>query len=480
MKTITIAPVTRLEGHAKVTINLDDAGNVADTFVNVVELRGFEKFCIGRPVEELPRIVTSICGVCPWSHHLASAKTNDAIFGVTPPSAGTKLRELCNAIAYTEEHILHFFFLAGADFVMGPDSDYSVRNVIGIAQANPEIGRKVVRNRHLGAQMLNIVSGKCIHPVTAVPGGFSKPLTEAERQKLIPMANEVLEFAKFSIAFAKENLFAKYMDAIETIGVIKTGFLGTVTDDGTLDLYDGKARLMKPDGTYDEFPYDQYTEYISEHIEPWTYLKFPYAKKWGEFSMDIDNPSGIYRTNSLARMNVCDKISTPLAQAELEEFREKFGRPAQYSLLYNWARLIELLYNAEKVVELLNDPEITSTETRVPVTPRAARGVGSVEAPRGTLIHDYETDENGMVTNVNLIVGTTHNNAPINMSVKQTAKALIKDGKYDQGTLNKVEMAIRAYDPCLSCATHKLDGSIAVKIEIRNARGEIVDTLANW
>ena len=480
MKTITIAPVTRLEGHAKVTINLDDAGNVADTFVNVVELRGFEKFCIGRPVEELPRIVTSICGVCPWSHHLASAKTNDAVFGVTPPSAGTKLRELCNAIAYTEEHILHFFFLAGADFVMGPDSDYSVRNVIGIAQANPEIGKKVVRNRHLGAQMLNIVSGKSIHPVTAVPGGFSKPLTEAERQKLIPMANEVLEFAKFSIAFAKENLFAKYLDAIETIGVIKTGFLGTVTDDGTLDLYDGKARLMKPDGTYDEFPYDQYTEYISEHIEPWTYLKFPYAKKWGEFSMDIDNPSGIYRTNSLARMNVCDKISTPLAQAELEEFREKFGRPAQYSLLYNWARLIELLYNAEKVVELLNDPEITSTETRVPVTPRAARGVGSVEAPRGTLIHDYETDENGMVTNVNLIVGTTHNNAPINMSVKQTAKALIKDGKYDQGTLNKVEMAIRAYDPCLSCATHKLDGSIAVKIEIRNARGEIVDTLANW
>jgi F420-non-reducing hydrogenase large subunit len=480
MKTITIAPVTRIEGHAKITINLDDAGNVADTFVNVVELRGFEKFCIGRPVEELPRIVTSICGVCPWSHHLASAKTNDAVFGVTPPSAGRKLRELCNAVAYTEEHILHFFFLAGADFVMGPDSDYSVRNVIGIAQANPEIGRQVVRNRHLGAKMLNILSGKSIHPVTAVPGGFSKPLTEAERQEVLAMANEVLEFAKFAIAYSKENLFAKYLDAIEVIGAINTGFLGTVTDDGTLDLYDGKARLMKTDGTYEEFEYAQYTDYISEHIEPWTYLKFPYAKKWGEFSMDIDNPSGIYRTNSLARMNVCDRISTPLAQAELEEFREKFGRPAQLSLLYNWARLIELLYNAEKAVELLNDPEITSPETRVPVTPRAARGVGSVEAPRGTLIHDYETDENGLVTNVNLIVGTTHNNAPINMSVKQTAKALIKDGNYDQGTLNRLEMAIRAYDPCLSCATHKLDGTIALKVEIRNARGKIIDTLANW
>jgi F420-non-reducing hydrogenase large subunit len=479
MKTITIAPVTRIEGHAKITINLDDSGNVTDTFVNVVELRGFEKFCIGRPVEEMPRIVTSICGVCPWSHHLASAKANDAIFGVTPPAAGRKLRELCNAVAFTEEHILHFFILAGPDFVMGPDSDYSVRNVIGIAQANPEIAKKVIRNRHLGAQMLNIISGKSIHPVTAVPGGFSKPLTEAEREKVVPMANEVLEFAKFAIAFAKENIFPKYLDLIKSVGIIETGFLGTVTDDGTLELYDGKARLMKPDGSYEEFPYDQYTEHIGEHIEPWTYMKFPYAKNWGDFSMDLDNSSGIYRTNTLARINVCDKIATPLAQAELEEFRENFGRPAQQTLLYNYARLIELVYNAEHVVELLNDPEITGKEIRVPVTPRAARGVGCVEAPRGTLIHDYETDENGLITNVNLIVGTTHNNAPINMSVKQAAKALIKDGNYDQGILNKVEMAIRAYDPCLSCATHKLDGSIAVKLEIRNARGEVIDTMTN-
>jgi len=479
MRTITLAPVTRIEGHAKVTIHLDDSGNVADTFFNVVELRGFEKFCIGRPVEELPRITTSICGVCPWSHHLASAKANDAVFGVTPPSAGRKLRELCNAIAFTEEHILHFFFLAGADFVMGPDADYSVRNVIGIVQAHPDIGRQVVRNRHLGAQMLNIVSGKTIHPVTAVPGGFSKPLTEAERDQVLPMANEVLEFAKFAIAYAKENLFAKYLDLVETTGVITTGFLGTVTDDGTMDLYDGKARLMKPDGTYEEFAYDQYTEYIGEHIEPWTYLKFPYAKKWGPFSMDLDNPSGIYRTNTLARLNVCDQLSTPLAQAELEEYREKFGRPVQLTLLYNWARLIELLYNAEKVVELLNDPEITSTDTRVPVTPRAARGVASVEAPRGTLIHDYETDENGLVTDVNLIVGTTHNNAPINMSVKQAAQTLIKDGNYDQGILNKIEMAIRAYDPCLSCSTHDLSGRILVKLEIRDSQGEVIETLSN-
>jgi len=478
-KTITIAPVTRIEGHAKVTINLDDSGNVSDTFVNVVELRGFEQFAIGRPVEEMPRIVTSICGVCPWSHHLASAKANDAIFGVEPPSAGRKLRELCNAIAFTEEHILHFFFLAGADFVMGPDADYSVRNVFGIANANPEIGKKVIRSRHLGAQMLNIVSGKSIHPVTAVPGGFSKPLMEEERDKVLPMAEEVLEFAKFAISFAKENLFSKYLDTVNTLGVINTGFLGLVTEDGSLNVYDGKLRLMRPDGSYEEFDPKDYTEYIGEHIEPWSYLKFPYAKQWGEFSMDLDSPSGIYRTNTLARVNVCDKMATPLAQAELEEFRSQFGRPAQQTLLYNWARLIELVYSAEHAVELLNDPEITSKDTRVAVTPRAARGVGCVEAPRGTLIHDYETDENGLITDCNLIVGTTHNNAPINMSVKQAAKSLIKDGKYDQGILNRVEMAIRAYDPCLSCATHAFDGRLAVKLDIVDASGEVIATLEN-
>ena len=479
-KQIVIQPVTRIEGHAKVTIQLDDTGNVADTKVSVVELRGFEKFCIGRPVEELPRIVTSICGVCPWSHHLASAKTNDTVFGVTPPPAGKKLRDLCNSIAFTEEHILHFFFLAGADFVMGPDADYSVRNVIGIAQNNPEIGKKVVRNRHLGAEMLEIVSGKAIHPVTAVPGGYSKPLTQEERDQVLPMAEEVLEFAKFAVKFAKEDIFPKYLDTVKMLGVIETGFLGTVTDDGAMNMYDGKLRLMKPDGTYQEFSYDQYTDFISERIEEWTYLKFPYAKSWGDgFSMDINDPKGIYRTNSLARINVADKIATPLAQKEFEEFRAQFGRPAQLTLLYHWARLIELLYHAEHVVELLNDSEITSREIRVPVTPRAARGVGSVEAPRGTLIHDYETDEKGLITNVNLIVGTTHNNAPINMSVNQAAKALIKDGNYDQGILNKVEMAIRAYDPCLSCATHYLDGRIAVRLDIVDAEGKLIDTFKN-
>jgi F420-non-reducing hydrogenase large subunit len=478
-KTLVIQPVTRVEGHAKVTIQLDDTGNVDTARVNVIELRGFEKFCLGRPVEDLPRITPRICGVCPWSHHLAAAKACDAVFGVEPPPAGRKLRELCNSVAYMEEHILHFYFLAGADFLLGPDADYEVRNVIGILQAAPDVARRVVKVRHLCARMLEILAGKAIHPQAAVPGGFSKPLLPEERERLREMADETLALATFSIDFARKNVFPKYLDLVQSLGVIETGFIGTVTGNGALNLYDGRLRLMKPDGTYEEFPYERYTEFIAEHVESWSYLKFPYAKQWGAFSMDLERPSGIYRANTLARINVCDHIDTPLAQAELEEFRRQFGRPAQQTLLYHWARLIELLYNAENAIRLLDEPEITSTDTRAKVTPRAARGVGCVEAPRGTLIHDYETDADGMVTNVNLIVGTTHNNAPINMSVTRAAKSLIRDGKYDQGVLNTVEMSIRAYDPCLSCATHRLDGKLAVRLDILDADGRLVDSMAN-
>ncbi|MCL4522448.1 MAG: Ni/Fe hydrogenase subunit alpha [Acidobacteria bacterium] len=478
-KKLVIQPVTRIEGHAKITIQLDDAGNVDTARVNVIELRGFEKFCMGRPVEDLPRITPRICGVCPWSHHLASAKATDAVFGVEPPPAGKKLRELCNSVAYMEEHILHFYFLAGADFLLGPSADYSVRNVIGVLQAAPDVAKRVVRVRHMCAKMLEILAGKPIHPQAAVPGGFSKPLLAAERDELRKMAGEALELAKFSIAFAKENIFPKYLEVVKSLGVITTGFLGTVKDNGALNLYDGNLRLMDSAGKFVDFAYDKYTEHISEHIESWSYLKFPYAKNWGSFSMSLEQPGGIYRANTLARINVCDHIDTPLAQKELEEFRQKFGRPAQLTLLYHWARLIELLYNAENAIRLLDDPEITSVETRAKVTPRAARGVGCVEAPRGTLLHDYTTDADGMVTNVNLIVGTTHNNAPINMSVTQAAKSLIHDGKYDQGILNTVEMSIRAYDPCLSCATHRLDGKLGVRLDIFDANGKLLDTLAN-
>ena len=477
-KTLVIQPVSRIEGHAKVTIQLNDAGDVDDARVNVIELRGFEKFCVGKPVEEMPRITTRICGVCPWSHHLAAAKTTDAVFGVEPAPAGKKLRQLCNSVAYMEEHILHFYVLGGPDFVMGPSSEYPTRNVIGIVGAVPEVAKQVVRVRHMCARMLEIIAGKSIHPDAAVPGGFSKPLQKEERDALLPMAQECLELAKFSIKFAKENIFPKYLDAVKTVGTITSGFLGTVASDGALDLYDGKLRMMYSDGSYEDFAPADYANYIGEHVEDWTYLKFPYAKKRGPFLLE-DNAPSLYRVNTLARINVADYIPTPLAQKELEEFRSNFGRPAQLTLLYHWARLIELLYNAELAVQLLNDPEITSRETRLKVTPRAARGVGVVEAPRGTLIHDYTTDDNGLLTHVNLIVATCQNNSAINLSVRQAAKTLIKGGKYDQGTLNTVEMAIRAYDPCLSCATHQLDGTIPVKLDIVGPDGKLIDTLTN-
>ena len=477
-KTLVIQPVSRIEGHAKVTIQLNDAGDVDDARVNVIELRGFEKFCVGKPVEEMPRITTRICGVCPWSHHLAAAKANDAVFGVEPAPAGVKLRRLCNSIAYMEEHILHFYILGGPDFVMGPSTEYPTRNVIGIVGAVPEVAKQVVKVRHMCAKMLETIAGKSIHPDAAVPGGFSKPLQKEERDALLPMAQECLELAKFSIKFAKENIFPKYLDAVKTIGTITSGFLGTVATDGALDLYDGKLRMMYSDGSFEDFATNDYADFIGEHVEDWTYLKFPYAKKRGPFLLE-DNAPSLYRVNTLARINVADYIPTPLAQKELEEFRANFGRPAQLTLLYHWARLIELLYNAEMAVQLLNDPEITSRETRVKVTPRAARGIGVVEAPRGTLIHDYTTDENGLLTHVNLIVATCQNNSAINLSVRQAAKTLIKAGKYDQGTLNMVEMAIRAYDPCLSCATHKLDGSVPVKLDIVGPDGKLLDTLTN-
>ncbi len=448
-KTINIQPVTRIEGHSRVVIQLDDAGNVDDARFHVFALRGFEKFCEGRPVEEMPRIVNRICGICPWNHHLASVKATDRVFGVTPPPTAVKLRRLAQHLAWIPDKLLHFYFLAAPDFVMGPDCDPATRNVVGIAQANPDLAKKVVHFRQDGMMILEEWLGKAIHPVAAVPGGFSRPLIEEERKSYLERTREQLEFARFTIRFAKEEVFPKYLDVVKELGVIKTGFIGTVTDDGTHDIYDGKLRLMKPDGSYDDFAYEEYTDHIGEKIQSWTYPKMPFAKKWagGEFSLDLDEPKGIYRSNALARINTCERMGTPDAQKELEYFREQFGRPAQLTLLYHWARLIELVNNCEAAVQLLEDPEITGRDIRAKVEVKGGHGVGCVEAPRGTLIHDYTADDDGLITDVNLIVGTTHNQAPINMSVKQAASSLIREGTYDQGILNRVEMAIRAYDP---------------------------------
>ncbi len=478
-KTLTIDPVTRIEGHAKVSIYLDDTGNVSDTRYHATQMRGFEKFCVGRPVEEMPRITPRICGVCPWAHHLASAKACDAVFGVEIPEVAKLIRELTYSAYLTADLVLQFYLLSGPDFIVGPTEDITKRNVKGVIAAVPDYATRVVKIRHSAQMMAKTFSGKAIHPVAAVPGGWTKPLTEEDRQKLIPVAEECLTFAKDSIAFVKENIFPKYLDTVKTLGVIETGFMGTVLD-GNLNHYDGKLRLMKPDGSFTDFDVQDYQNYIGEHMEDWSYSSFPYYKNGDGFSMDLDNPKGIYRVGSLARINVCDKIATPLAQAELDEFRGLFGRPAQQPLLYHWARLIETVYTAERTVELLNDDRITSQDTWKTVEPRAAQGVGLIEASRGTLIHDYTTDENGILTDVNLIVATNHNQGPINMSVKTAAMQLIKDGNYDAGIMNQIEMAIRCYDPCMSCAVHSVGGGIATELRIISHKGELIDTIKNF
>jgi F420-non-reducing hydrogenase large subunit len=447
-RTIHLAPITRIEGHASIEINLDDNGNVVDSKVHYMSLRGFEKFIEGKPAEEVPRIVNRICGICPWHHHMASNKAVDRCFGVTPTPTGNKLREFATTVSHAEDKLLNFYFLAAPDFVMGPDADYGVRNVIGVVKAAPELATKAVQARYKAKMILEKLGGKAIHPHAGVVGGFCRPMLESERKEWLEQLKELLEFSTFTLDFAKKEVFPKYLDVVKVLGVFTAGFLGTVGDKGQLNLFDGKLRMMKPDGTYTDFDTQDYVDYLGEAVVPFSYGKIPYAKFWNEgFSMDLDNLKGIYRANCLARINVCDSIPTPRAQAELEEFRKLFGRPAQLTLLYHWARLIEDVYAYEHAIELLEDKSITDTDVRAPVEPKAGRGVGCLEAPRGTLIHDYSTDDNGLISRANLIVGTTHNLGPMNISVNQAAKALIKNGEVTEGILNRIEMAVRAYDP---------------------------------
>ena len=447
-RTINLAPITRIEGHAAIEINLDDAGNVADSKVHYQSLRGFEKFIEGKPAEEVPRIVNRICGICPWHHHLASNKAGARCFGVTPPPAGNQQREFAQTVAHAEDKLLHVSVLAAPDFVMGPDADYGVRNVIGVVKVAPELATKAVLARFKAKMILEKLGGKAIHPHAGVTGGFCRPMLESERKDFHEQLKELLEFSTFTLEFAKKEVFPKYLDVIKILGVFNSGFLGTVDDKGQLNFYDGKLRMMKPDGSYTDFDTQDYVDYLGEAVVPFSYGKIPYAKFWGDgFSMDLDNLKGIYRANCLARINVCDSISTPRANAELEEFRKLFGRPAQLTLLYHWARLIEDVYAYEHAIELLEDESICDPYVRAPVEPKAGRGVGVVEAPRGSLIHDYSTDENGLISRANLIVGTTHNLGPMNISVNQAAKALIKNGEVTEGILNRIEMAVRAYDP---------------------------------
>ena len=487
-RNITISPITRLEGHGKIDIFLDDDGNVADAYLQVVELRGFEKFCEGRPVEELCRITPKICGVCPGAHHMAAAKACDAVFNVTIPPAARKLRELYLNAHIAHSHLLHFFALGAPDFIPGADAPKAERNLLGlIEKVGIDVGREVLKNRGYAQKIQGIIGGHPIHPVAALPGGMAKPLDGTERAEIEAMARSLVDCAQGAIGLFEKNVLGDAQSA-ELIGgdtyYHETHYAGLVDDEGRVNFYDGRVRVVAPDGSETAlFDPAEYGEHIAERVVPWSYLKMPYLKKVGWKGMVDGAESGVFRVNSLARLNVANGMATPLAQEAFERLFEHFGakteegsKPVHHTLAFHWARLIECLYAAEAALALAGDPEIVSPDVRTLPTEKPSQGVGVVEAPRGTLYHHYTTDANGLVTSVNLIVATVQNNAGMNMSVKKAAQCLIKDGNLSDELLDRVEMAFRAYDPCLACATHSLPGSTALELIVRRG-GEIVKRL---
>ncbi len=484
---ITIDPITRLEGHGKIEIFLDEAGDVANTYFQIPELRGFERFCVGRPVEEMPLLTNRICGVCPEAHHMAAAKAADAVYQVTPPPTAQKLRQLLYMAFFVTDHTTHFYALGGPDFVMGPDAPVAERNILGvIRKVGLEVGGQVLQARHYGHTIVEMLGGRKVHPCTSIPGGVTKGLTEAERQEIEQMARWCVTFAQFSLGLFNRLVLENtaYRDLVlGDLYTHRTYSMGLVDANRRVNFYDGRVSVVDPDGRrIGLYAPAEYPEWIAERVEPWTYLKFPYLKKvgWKGFVDGVD--SGVYMATPLSRLNAADGLATPLAQAEYERFYDALGgKPVHQRLATHWARLIELLYAAEHLLELATDPAITDPDIRLRPTAIPREGVGTVEAPRGTLTHHYWTDERGLVTRVNLIVGTTNNYAPISMSIHKAASSLIRRGVViHEGLLNRVEMAFRAYDPCFGCATHSLPGQMPLEVSIRNAAGEVVDVLRQY
>ncbi len=481
---ITIDPITRLEGHGKIEIFLNDEGEVANTYFQIPELRGFERFCVGRPVEEMPLLTNRICGVCPEAHHMAAAKACDAVYHVDPPRAAKLLRELLYSAFYVTDHATHFYALGGPDFVMGPDAPVAERNILGVIhKVGLEIGGKVIQARKYGHTVVEMIGGRKVHPCTSIPGGLTKGITEEQRREIEEMGHWAVEFAQFSLKLFNDIVLGnkQYVDLIlGDIYTHRTYYMGTVDENNRINFYDGKVRVVDPDGKeFVKYSPQDYVENIAEHVEPWTYLKFPYLKKVGWKGFVDGKESGIYMATPLSRLNVADGMATPRAQEEYERFYSTLGgKPVHQRLATHWARLVELLYAAERWVELVTDPEITSPQFHTIPTEKPTEGVGIVEAPRGTLTHHYWTDERGVLTKANLIVGTTNNYAPISMSINKAASSLITRGKVvTEGMLNMVEMAFRAYDPCFGCATHSLPGQMPLEVTIRDSKGEPIEVL---
>lgn len=489
MRRYTIDPITRLEGHGKVDIFVNDEGECENAYFQIPELRGFEQFCVGRPVEELPRITTRICGVCPEAHHMASVKACDAVYHVDPPPAAKKLREMLYSFFYTADHTVHFYALGGPDFVLGPAAPPAERNILGvIRKVGLDAGKQVIALRARCQEIIEMLGGKKIHQVTCLPGGIQKVLTGEERRRCEDYARRNIEFAKFTFKVFEDIVLGnpEYVDLVTgPVYRHETYSMGLVDDRNQVNFYHGKVRVVDPGGVeLCKYEPQDYREHIAEHVEPWTYLKYPYLKRIGWKGFVDGKDSGLYTATPQSRLNVSDGMPTPLAQAEYERYFETLTgdrsgkRPVHARLAIHWARIIELMCAAERSLELACDPEITSPETRVIPTAVPTEGVGCVEAPRGTLTHHYRTDERGLVTMCNLIVGTTNNYGPITLSIQRAAKSLITKGReVTEGILNMVEMAFRAYDPCFGCATHAA-GQVPLVVRLIGPDGKVLGKIA--
>jgi NAD-reducing hydrogenase large subunit len=467
---ITIEPVTRIEGHAKITIHMKEGGGVERAYLHINEFRGFEKFCEGRLYFEMPSITPRICGICPVSHHLAAAKAGDALAGSPPPRPASLLRELMHMGQIIQSHGMHFFELAGPDLLLGFDADPAVRNVIGLIGADPELTLKAVNLRKFGQCIIQTLGGRRIHPNFAVPGGVNKALKLEERDDILSGVDEAISAVQVGLKIMKEWA-EKNQDDIQKFAVFPSGYMGLVSPENGLELYDGTVRLKDSAGEQlEKFDGQNYLDYISEHVESWSYLKFPYYKKMGW-------PAGVYRVGPLGRLNTVDKIHTPLADTELKLFKSlNNGFPVENTLYYHYARLIEALYAVEQVRVLLEDPDILSTDILNTCKDYRGEGVGVLEAPRGTLFHHYWADEDGRLQRVNLIVATGHNNWAMSKAVDSVAKTYITTSEIREGLLNRVEAAVRAHDPCLSCSTHAV-GQMPIEIDVLEPDGSLRQTL---
>jgi F420-non-reducing hydrogenase large subunit len=483
-RTITIDPITRLEGHGKIEIFLDAAGDVERAYFQVPELRGFEAFCVGRPAEEMPQITSRICGVCPTAHHMAATKALDDLYQVKPPPTALRIRELVYNAFMLEDHALHVYMLGGPDFIVGPDAPKTLRNVVGVIQkVGVDVGKTVIAMRRRLRALISYFGGKVIHPVLGLPGGVAKGLSREDLPGFTTLARDAVEFARFTLQLFTDTLLKndQYLNLMTSETYThRTYYMGLVNDRHQPDFYGGKIRVVDPTGKeFATFPAQHYLAHIAEHVEPWSFVKFCFLKSvgWRGF---IDGPeSGIYAVAPLARLNVAECMATPEAQKAYEAYVSTLGgRPVHYTLANHWARAIEMLQAAERMQELVNDPALTGSEIRTIPTATPKAGIGVVEAPRGTLIHHYETDERGIIQKANLVVATQGNSARIAMGVEKSAKHLIRGGRVDDGLLNRIEMAFRAYDPCHGCATHSLPGQMPLQVRIRDASGLVVHELA--